>query len=64
MGCGYHLVSAKHVKDMVHHLEHAKDPKTFNTANGPTPTYEVARLRVSELEERILPYVLEPPRRC
>ena len=35
----------------------------FHTANGPTPAYEVARLRVSELAGRILPYVLEntPP---
>ena len=44
---------------MEHHLDHAKEPITVYTANGPTPTYEVARLRVDELAERILPNVLD-----
>ena len=43
---------------MAQHLGYAKDPSTCRTANGPTPAYEVARLRVYELAERIFPYVL------
>ena len=39
--------------------EQSNPPITFHTANGPTRTEHVANIYVQELEEIIIPYVLQ-----
>jgi hypothetical protein len=57
-GCGYDLVSQKHVRKIEDRIKKSKNPLTFNTANGATEAEDDILLRLNELDEEIEPYVM------
>ena len=62
-GCGYDLVSKRKTGMIKRIVSKAKVPITFHTANGATRTENIASIHVRELDENIMPYVLDntPP---
>ena len=53
-GCGCDLVSERHMAKMKKYVDLAYVfPITCQVANGPAPTYQVARLKIKELGENI-----------
>ncbi len=70
-GCGYDLVSRKHVAKIADRVKSSDKPLTFLTANGATEAEDDILLRLDEFDEEIEPFVMAstPPvlsvgRRC
>ena len=57
-GCGYDLVSKKHVRKIEDRIKKSRNPLTFNTANGATEAEDDILLHLNELDEEIEPYVM------
>ena len=57
-GCGYDLVSRRHVARIANNIKASSRPLTFSTANGATEATEDICLKLDELDEDIEPYVL------
>ena len=57
-GCGYDLVSRKHVAKTADRIKKSFNAVTFMTANGKTDAEEDILLHVAELDEDIEPYVM------
>jgi hypothetical protein len=57
-GCGYDLVSKKHVAKTADRVKRSSNAVTFMTANGKTDAEEDILLHVVELDEDIEPYVM------
>jgi len=57
-GCGYDLVSRKHVAKIADRVKKSNKPLTFQTANGATEAEDDILLRIDELDEEIEPFVM------
>ena len=57
-GCGYDLVSRKHVAKVEDRIKKSNHPLTFCTANGATEASADILLHVDELDEEIEPFVM------
>ncbi len=57
-GCGYDLVSQKHVRKVEDRIKKSANPLVFSTANGATEAEDDILLRLDELDEEIEPFVM------